>query len=239
MAGAATRFGWTKNPGGRRFENMKPRIANRKTAALTLVEAVVIIFILSVLAAMLLPALAAAKRKTSRIGCVNNLKQIGLAFRIWSGDNGDKYPMEVSATNGGTMEQAAAGDATATFQVMSNELSTPKILVCPQDANCSYATNFYGGFTAKNISYFVGLTAYTNSSQAFLSGDDHFQFSSVPVKSGLLEISSATQLKWTAERHKFAGNIGLADGSVQSVSSSGLAKLIQQTGFATNRLAIP
>ena len=218
---------------------MKPRIANRKTAALTLTEVLVVVFVLLVLAAILLPALAAAKKKTSKIGCVNNVKQIGLAFRIWTGDNGDKYPMEVSTTNGGTMELAAAGDAVATFQVMSNELSTPKVLVCPQDANCSYATNFYGGFTAKNISYFVSLTAYTNSPQAFLSGDDHFQISGVPVKSGLLEVSSATQLKWTAERHKFAGNIGLADGSVQSVSSSGLAKLIQQTGLATNRLALP
>ena len=41
---------------------------------------------------MLLPALAAAKKKAQKINCINNLKQVGLAFRIWEGDNGDKYP---------------------------------------------------------------------------------------------------------------------------------------------------
>lgn len=218
---------------------MKPRFAQHKTVALTLVEVLVVIFILGVLAVILLPALAAAKKKTSKIVCANQLKQIGLAFRIWSGDNWDKYPMEVSVANGGAMESAVLGDAVAVFQVMSNELSTPKVLFCSSDPDVLVATNFGPGLTSKNISYFVGLTVCTNSPQAFLSGDDNFQVGGVPVKSGLLEISSTTPVKWTAKRHKSAGYIGLADCSVQPVSNSGLAKLIQQTGLATNRLAIP
>ena len=44
---------------------------------------------------MLLPALAAAKKKAQKISCTNNLKQVGLATRIWGGDNGDKYAMAV------------------------------------------------------------------------------------------------------------------------------------------------
>lgn len=218
---------------------MKLRGSHRKTAALTLVEVLVVVLVLFVLAAILLPALAASKKKSSKIGCVNNLKQIGLALRIWSGDNGDKYPMEVSVRNGGAMELAVLGDAVAVFQVMSNELSTPKILFCPNDPDVLVTTNFGPSLTSKNISYFVGLTIHTNSPQAFLSGDDNFQVGGVPVKSGLLEISSTTLVKWTAKRHEFAGNIGLADGSVQSATSSGLLTLIQQTGLATNRLAIP
>jgi len=51
---------------------------------------------------MLLPALAKAKAKAQRINCVNNLKQVGLSFRIWSGDNGDRYPQRVPNTEGGT-----------------------------------------------------------------------------------------------------------------------------------------
>jgi len=232
-------FRWTKNLGGSKVEDMKPRISNRQTAALTLMEVLVVVFVLFVVAVILLPALAAAKKKSSKIGCVNQLKQIGLAVRIWSGDNWDKYPMEVSVANGGAMELAALGDAVAVFQVMSNELSTPKVLFCPSDPGVLFATNFGPGLTSKNISYFVGLAANTNSPQAFLSGDDNFQIGGVPVKSGLLEISSTTPVKWTAERHKFAGYIGLADCSVQQVGNSGLAKLIEQTGLATNRLAIP
>jgi hypothetical protein len=218
---------------------MRLRISNRKSAALTLVEVLVIVGIITLLAAILLLALAAPRKKSSKIGCVNDLKQIALAARIWSGDNEDKYPMEVSVTNGGAMESAAAGDAVSVFQVMSNELSTPKVLCCPNDAEHSWATNFGPSLTAKNISYFVGLDAHPNSPQSFLSGDDNFQVGGVPVKSGLLKISPDTPIKWTTERHKSAGYIGLSDGSVQPVNNSGLTTLIQQTGLATNRLAIP
>ncbi|MES1180906.1 MAG: type II secretion system protein, partial [Verrucomicrobiota bacterium] len=127
---------------------MKLRVSNRKTAALTWIEVLVVVLIVAFLAALFLPVLAAAKKKSSKIGCVNCLKLIGLAARVWSGDNRDKYPAEVSVTNGGAMESAAAGDAVSVFQVMSNELSTPKIVLCPNDEEHSYATNFGSGFTA-------------------------------------------------------------------------------------------
>ena len=218
---------------------MKPRFSNQRNLAMTLTEVLVVIAILAVIAAMFLPALAKAKRKSSRIGCVNCLKEIGLAYHEWEGDNSDKYPMSVSVTNGGAMELVATGNAVACFQVMSNELSTPKILYCPDDMT-HVATNSFAGLRSFNISYFVevDVTNETNP-QMILSGDDNFEIGSVPVKSGLLELSSNTPISWTAARHKFAGNIGIADGSVQSLTADGLQKLLQQTGVATNRLAIP
>ena len=120
---------------------MKPRVSNHKTAALTLVEVLVVIAMLVVLAAMLLPA-QSHPRKAMQIQCVNNLKQIGLAYRIWAGDQTAKFPMEVSVTNGGTMGLADGQNAWINYFVMSNELSTPKILHCPADANSFAATNF-------------------------------------------------------------------------------------------------
>jgi type II secretory pathway pseudopilin PulG len=67
--------------------------------------------IIAVLGAMFLPALAAAKRKAQNISSVNNLKQIGLAVRIFSGDNNDRLP--------------------ASFEEMTNELGTDKITYDP------------------------------------------------------------------------------------------------------------
>jgi len=96
--------------------------------------------------------------RAQRINCVNNLKQIGVAFRTWALDNADRYPCNVPTNAGGVMEVCAiAGDGfdsnpAATFQVMSNELSTPLILVCPHDKSKAPATNF-PTLTSSNITY--------------------------------------------------------------------------------------
>ncbi len=73
-----------------------------------------------------------AMARAQAINCVNNLKQIGLAARVWALDNADLYP-----TN---------------FLSMSNELSTPKILVCPADTNRVVASNF-STYSDANCSY--------------------------------------------------------------------------------------
>jgi len=113
---------------------------------------------IAIMAALLLPALAAAKHKAQIINSENNMKQIGLAIRIWEGDNGDKYPWNVSVTNGGVQEVCETGtdgfekNPAAVFIVMSNELSTTRILVCPNDPSKQPATDFQH-LTANNISY--------------------------------------------------------------------------------------
>jgi type II secretory pathway pseudopilin PulG len=126
---------------------------------MTLIEVLVVVAIIVILVAMLLPGIAASKRRDSRIGCVNNLRQIELALKTWAVDNGDKYPMDVPGTNGGTMEWVTNGLAYLGFQMMSNELSPPKVLVCPRDNNMAAKSFSPREFSNTNVSYFVGADA--------------------------------------------------------------------------------
>ncbi len=198
----------------------------------------VVIAVLAVLAAMLLPALASAKKKAQRINCINNLKQDGLAFRIWEGDNGDKYPMSVSTNKGGTMEFTTGVDTFRHFQVMSNELSAPKILVCPADTRVA-AVNFVR-LNNQNVSYFVGLDADDTYPERFLDGDRNLTGESDP-ESGILKLVPGQRVSWTQDIHVNQGNVGLSDGSVQQYSNSGLRKALKNSGDPTNtwRIALP
>lgn len=122
------------------------------------------------LAAAFLPALAHAKERAQYIQCVNNMKQIGLAFRIWSSDDAGRFPFNVSVQEGGSMELCRPGvdgfdrNPAAHFQVLSNELNTPKILVCPADHSKSPAADF-SRLQAANVSYL--LRSGTNVSEVF------------------------------------------------------------------------
>ncbi len=202
----------------------------------TLVGLIIIVAVLAILAAMLLPALASAKRKSKRINCVNNLKQDGLAFRLWEGDNGDKYPMAVSTNKNGTMEYAEDGNAFRHFQVMSNELSTPKILVCPADNRTAAAS--FARLKNQNVSYFVSLDATEVRPPMLLTGDRNVTNGMAPVRS-VLELRPGIPAGWTEAMHNGQGNVGLSDGSVQQVSIPGLQQMLKNTDDSTNRVALP
>jgi prepilin-type processing-associated H-X9-DG protein len=214
-------------------------IGQRNHRAFTLTALLVIVAVLAILAALLLPALASAKKKAQRINCVNNLKQSGLAFRIWAGDHDDKYPMCVSTDLGGTKECVTGAETYRHFQVMSNELSTPKILACPADTEREAALNF-SHLRNQNVSYFVGLDATDVNPQLVLDGDRNILGEGEP-ENGILKLSPGQQVSWTSAIHGNQGNIGLADGSVQQLSNAGLRLALKNSGDATNvwRISLP
>jgi competence protein ComGC len=207
-----------------------------RIAAFTLIELVVVIGIAVVLVFLLFPAMSRAKQRAWRISCTSNLKQIGLSFKTWELDNSNSFPAHVSITNSGTMELAAGSKAFMHFVVMSNELSTPKVLLCPADVGRAYATNF-NKLGNSNLSYFVGLDADSSMPQMFLSGDRNLT-NGLPVTNSILYLPSNRAVGWTHELHNCQGNIGLADGSVQQFSPFRLNQAFTNAG-APNRLAIP
>lgn len=193
---------------------------NRRARAFTLIELLVVIAIIAILAAMLLPALVGAKARAKRITCVNNLKQASLAFRMWSNDNGDKYPWEITVTNGGSLGSV---DWTDNFRVCSKELNTPRILLCPADLTKKAGTNWMFLFGDVNVSYFVGIKSSESRPQMILAGD-----SNVTGGGGGLEPSWSTFLgtsidaAWDKSLHVRNGNLALSDGSVQKTKTPAL-----------------
>lgn len=186
--------------------------------ALAIIAAVCVVVGLFVL----LPPLHKPKINSTRINCVNNLKQVGLAYRLWAGDNGDKFPMQVSTNIGGTMELVQSGTVYPHFQVMSNELSTPKILRCQEeDPRRVWATNFVE-LSDSNISYFVVPEADETLPQMWLSGDRNLTAKNIALKPGLFTFTTNKTMGWSAQQHNLRGNLGFADGSAQQVTNTRL-----------------
>jgi prepilin-type processing-associated H-X9-DG protein len=223
-----------------RISRNPERSTVRNPTAFTLIDLLALVGIILLLACLALPALASHRRKAKAGACRENLKEIGVGFRTWALDCGDAYPSRVSINNGGAKEQIEVGNVSFNFLVMSNEIGSPKILVCPLDIGRTTIGNFSTAFSNTNVSYFVGVDAEDTFPQMLLTGDRNLAFQSNPVGTGLFLIASnRTALSWTKTIHNARGNIGLADGSVQTLDSRRLALAAASQSCETNRLAIP
>jgi type II secretory pathway pseudopilin PulG len=230
--------------------------------AVTLIEVAVIVAILVLLLGMLLPRLARGERTAKRDRCVNNLKNIGLAYRVFSTDHGDKYPMQLSVTNGGSLEfREEVTSIWRRYFSLSNELGTAKILVCPKDKERMEASVFgtnrpFGegasslrAFnTNRNISYFVGLDADETRPNMLLTGDRWltngppvlFRFGQATIGSlGTNQTHYSRGAGWHAPLHGAGGQVAQGDGSVQQYTSAGLRDALRNSGDDQNRIANP
>jgi prepilin-type N-terminal cleavage/methylation domain-containing protein/prepilin-type processing-associated H-X9-DG protein len=144
------------------------------------------------------------------------------------------------------------------FLTLSNELSTPKILFCPAEYESSIrqaSASFAGVQTAGanqvlytndlNVSYFIGVDAQETFPQMFLTGDHNLGGNANPPTTAFLAApstgsafwslgtnftSTTTGPAWMDNTHSKQGNVGMADGSVQGWSRSGLQTALKNSG---------
>ena len=205
---------------------------------LSLIEVIFVIATVAVLAAFLLPSLAHPQPKNSgRIGCASQLKSIGLASRLFSNDHEDQFPSAVSNELGGSLQYENSPQVFRHYEALSNELVTPKILICRADRTRNFAQNFQTSLSNSNISYFVGLHAQEDKPERFLSGDRDIN-GGVLSNDFMRVLQSNSVAGWAGIIHAEGGNVGLADGSVQQFTKVNLQRQLQVQDLPVVRLAI-
>jgi len=218
---------------------MKVHFPHHTRRGITFVEMLCGVAVVLLAMLVVLPSLSRSNHhgsSYSRTHCINNLKQIGLAFRIYANESGDQYPMQVPDTLGGAKDSAERGDLFRVFLVLSNELSVPKTLVCRADARI--AAPDWGALSNTNISYFIGLDATPRKPHMVLAGDRNLARDGV-LLSGIVSLSTNSPLTWVGGFHEKSGNMVLADGSVQQFTRGLLWQQLAHSGDTTNRVLFP
>ncbi len=205
------------------------------TRAELIMAVVVLMLIVLIFGGMLIPAVPREKAKAPRIKCVNNLKNVALAFRIFATDHDGKFHGVLLASNVTDLSSIRIEDV---FGAVTNEL-LPQVLHCPADRERKAAVSF-GGFSLENISYFTSLTSDETRPQSFLAGDRNVLVDG-KLASRLLPLTTNVVLSWSKEMHDEQGDVAMGDGSVQQMSSRRLRESVRDAldGVATDYLVFP
>jgi hypothetical protein len=184
-----------------------------------------------------------------RVSCIENLEQTGTVYGTWASDHNGRFPASESVAGGGWREFLTNADqgflCWTNYAIMAKELGQisnefvrfPKGLVCPSDERKPADT--FTNFANANLSYFVGVSACDTQPHSLLGGDRNLggvtkpdrDYGFSPENSQGNDVAIQTNpdtgsVCWSLKMHSLgksatAGNVLLADGSAQEVSTLG------------------
>lgn len=210
--------------------------------ALTRLEIVVIVAVIALLTLVAVPPLMMAPAKKTHINCWNNLKNIGLASRIWSTDNMAGFPWQADTNRGGTLRFVSDPlSLWRHFLAVSNELA-PRLVICPTDNERQPARTWAEFNDNRFVSYSLGFTATEELPNSVLATDRNVLLDGSPLANAIVSFPSNANVTFDDRLHQQAGNVLLGDGSVQQLRSDRLREAFRaaQSALGTNQtLAFP
>ena len=215
--------------------NARPGMQHRRaTRALTFGELLVLLGVLALLAVLAGPrAFEPVRVRMRTAACARQLKSIGVAFRLYANDQGNLYPNALIQEDSW---QTNCNETLAyAWRRLSNELGSPRRLVCPGDTRFA-AVNFQS-VGPSNVSYFMSLDALPLTPEVLLAGDRNLSSNGVPIGSGLLSVGPQWALGATKALHQGVACLLLVDGSVKRIRANSGPN--QGLVVVSNRLAIP
>ena len=223
-------------------------------SAFTLVELLLVLFVIGVLGLILLPMGGPRRIVAYSSQCLNNQKYLSLGFNVWRNDHNGKFPWQISTNNGGTMESIATGKASSRFTAELGEIESIlyknplKVFMCPADKIKCPATDA-AAFSDDNVSYFVNVDSDANQTNTILLGDRLLDANGKPVPPGIFKYSKGDTVTWNPELHQGKGwfdnrgssfgILSFVDGRAAMVRPSDLTSVFEKQSSTMSRLTVP